>query len=383
MKTFVFVLQSVVAGLAAAFLVLLLRPELLQNPGTPGARAGGKTPAGGRLAESFAPAVQAAAPSVVNIFTSKRVTRRRNPMLEDPLFQRFFGDALSTPEKRLETSLGSGVIVSREGHVLTNHHVIESADEIEVYLRDGTALAAEVVGTDPETDIAVLSLPPGEYPAATTGDSKYLSIGDVVLAIGNPFGVGQTVTLGIVSATGRRQESLENLSRFIQTDAAVNPGNSGGALVNGRGHLVGINTAIVPSGGAQGISFAIPANVAMTVLRQIVDTGFVVRGWLGLEVQDVTRATAEELSLEEAGGVVIEKVLQGGPADRAGLAPGDVITHIDRTRVYDSFDARELITLMEPGTRTAIRALRNGRLQMFHARVSQRPRRMPAPERAP
>ncbi len=380
MKTLVFVLQSIVAGLAIAFLVLLARPEFLQNRGAADS-SGAASVISDRRADSFAPAVAAAAPAVVNIFTSKRVTQRRNPLFEDPLFQRFFGDALSTPEKRLQTSLGSGVIVSSSGYVLTNHHVIESADEIAVYLRDGTALQAEVLGSDPESDLAVLTLPRGSYPAITIGDAGRLAIGDVVLAIGNPFGVGQTVTQGIVSATGRRQAGLDTLTRFIQTDAAVNPGNSGGALVNTLGQLVGINTAIVPGGsGAAGISFAIPSNTAMTVLRQIVDTGIVVRGWLGLEVQDVTRSLAEDLGLAEAAGVIIEKVLQGGPADHAGLAPGDVITHIDRSRVYDSRDARELIAFMKPGVRTAIRVVREGRLRMYYARVSERPRRTPARE---
>ena len=377
-----FVLQSIVAGLAIAFLVLLIAPGFIDQSQQ------GTRPAApvysGQFPDSFSPAVQSAAPAVVNIFTRRRVTQRKNPMLEDPLFQRFFGEALSTPEKKLQTSLGSGVIVSAGGYILTNHHVIESADEIQVYLRDGTALMAQVVGSDPETDIAVLALPADRYPAITIGNSDALAIGDVVLAIGNPFGVGQTVTQGIVSATGRRQASLDNLARFIQTDAAVNPGNSGGALVDVHGHLVGINTAIVPSsGGAQGISFAVPSKAALTVLRQIVDTGIVVRGWLGIEVQDITRSASDELGLNGAGGVIIEKVMGGGPADHAGLIPGDVITHIDRNRVYDSRDAREIIAFMEPGTRTAIRVRRSGRLQMYYARVSERPRRMPPREPPP
>ncbi len=247
---------------------------------------------------SYHGAVQRATPSVVNIFTSKEMRSPRHPLLNDPIFRRFFGEQMPEDAQRA-SSLGSGVIVSSTGYVLTNHHVVEAADEIEVALHDGKKLLAKVVGNDPETDLAVLRVNADNLPAITFGSSDALKVGDVVLAIGNPFGVGQTVTGGIVSALGRTGLGINTFENFIQTDAAINPGNSGGALVDVGGNLVGINTAIFSrSGGSMGIGFAIPVSTAQMVLEQIVKSGSVTRGWIGVEVQEITAAVAESFRLQ-------------------------------------------------------------------------------------
>ncbi len=362
-RSLLFVLRAAIAGLALAYLFLLLRP------------ASGPTADGPRASpDSYAGAVAAAAPAVVNIFTSKYITQRPTPLLDDPLFRRFFGPALTGPEKRLETSLGSGVIVRADGHILTNHHVIESADEIAVTLHDGRQVQAHVVGSDPESDVAVLRLANASYPAIALADSERIAVGDVVLAIGNPYGVGQTVTQGIVSATGRNRVGINTFENFIQTDAAVNPGNSGGALVNARGELVGINTAIVShSGGSQGISFAIPARTAVQVMEQILETGQVRRGWLGIEVHDPPPALIDELGLNGSGAVIVERVLAGGPAHLAGVRAGDLISHILDAPVSDARTARDLIARVEPGTAIPIRLRRAGRALTVQVQVGQRP----------
>jgi serine protease DegS len=249
---------------------------------------------------SYATAVEAAAPAVVNIFTTKVVTQRVQPLFDDPLLQHFFGDRLAVPRKRLETSLGSGVVVSPQGYILTNHHVIVDADEILLAFPDGRTATATLVGSDPDTDLAILKVSLSGLPAITLGRSADLRVGDVVLAIGNPYGVGQTVTQGIVSAVGRTQLGINSIEDFIQTDAAINPGNSGGALVDAYGRLVGINTAIFSrSGGSQGIGFAIPVDLAKGVMRQIIETGHVTRRWLGIELQDMTPTLAESFGLTQ------------------------------------------------------------------------------------
>lgn len=329
----------------------------------------------GGIVVSYANAVNAAAPSVVNIYTAKSVPEGRSRLLDDPFFNKFFGgEAPDVPEKRLETSLGSGVIVSEQGFILTNNHVIEGADEIQVALRDGRTADATVVGVDPESDLAVLKLTATGLPAITMGDSVDLQIGDVVLAIGNPFGVGQTVTMGIVSATGRDRLGLSTFENFIQTDAAINPGNSGGALVNAFGHLVGINTAIFSrTGGSQGIGFAIPISLAKDVTKQLIEHGRVMRGWLGIEIQDVTPELAESFNLTKAEGAIVAGVLKNGPADQAGLKPGDVITGVNGTLVTDSKQTLKIIAATHPGESVKLEYIRRGKKESLLAQTTERP----------
>ncbi len=323
---------------------------------------------------SYSEAVEKAAPAVVNIYTAKTVTEDISPMLQDPLFRRFFGDKLPSPRKHTETSLGSGVIISEEGYILTNNHVIEKADEIQVALRDGRNALAQVVGTDPESDLAVLRIGLGKLPSITLGHSSTLKVGDVVLAIGNPFGVGQTVTMGIISATGRDRLGLSTFEDFIQTDAAINPGNSGGALINAFGHLVGINTAIFSqTGGSQGIGFAIPIDDAKDITAQIIKHGHVVRGWIGIEIQNMTPALAESFGLNDVRGVIVAGVLRNGPADRAGFRPGDIIIEIEGEAVFDSTSTVKRIAKAKPGTQVEITVLRNGRKHRLQVVTSQRP----------
>ena len=330
---------------------------------------------GGSVAVSYSKAVSTAAPSVVNIYTAKSVTDGKPKLLDDPFFNKFFGDEIpETPRKRLETSLGSGVIVSDQGYILTNNHVIEGADEIQVALRDGRTADVTVVGSDPESDLAVLKLVATGLPSITMGDSDDLQIGDVVLAIGNPFGVGQTVTMGIVSATGRDRLGLSTFENFIQTDAAINPGNSGGALVNAFGHLVGINTAIFSrTGGSQGIGFAIPISLAKDVTKQIIEHGRVVRGWLGVEIQDVTPELAESFNLSKPEGAIVAGVLKKGPADIAGLRPGDVITSVNGKAVADSKQTLKAISSAKPGDAVKLEFIRRGKNETLSAKAAERP----------
>ncbi len=362
--------QAITALLALAFVLAFLKPELI--PGlrapAPGPRVAGPV--------SYAEAVERAAPAVVNVYTAKLVRERPNPLLEDPFLRRFFGRLLPESRPRLQTSLGSGVIIDREGHILTNHHVIAGADEIEVALRDGRHASAKLVGSDPDTDLALLRIELPRLPVAVLGDSRRLRVGDVVLAIGNPFGVGQTVTLGIVSAVGRRGLGINTFEDFIQTDAAINPGNSGGALVDATGRLVGINSAIFSrSGGSLGIGFAIPTHIARAVAKELIAHGRVVRGWLGVEIQDLDPRLAESFGLRVAQGVVVAAVLRGGPADRAGLRPGDVILRIDGRPVRDARDALDRIAGRRPGERVVLEGLRDGAPARWEATVGERPAR--------
>jgi serine protease DegQ len=330
-----------------------------------------------RHVESFNDAVVRATPAVVNIFTSKEVPARRSPLLDDPLFRRFFGDQLGTEPQRA-FSLGSGVIVSPSGYILTNHHVVDSADEIEVALSDGKKMLAKVVGIDPETDLAVLRVNAKGLPAITFGRAETLHVGDAVLAIGNPFGVGQTVTSGIVSALGRSGLHINTFENFIQTDAAINPGNSGGALVDANGDLVGINTAIYSrSGGSMGIGFAIPVSTAKMVLDQIVKHGTVTRGWIGVEVQEITPAIAESFKLEEARGAIIAGVLRGGPADRAGVKPGDVLTAINGAPVSDPQVMLNLVAALRPGSLAHMQLRREAKTVEVDVTVGRRPKPQP------
>src|SRR5438128_2675849 len=376
--------QAATIAVAALFVVSTFRPEWLP------ARAGAQVPlsitqpssAGpmqvaartGPAPASYYDAVQRATPSVVNIFTSKEVRAPRHPLLNDPIFRRFFGDQLPDEAQRA-ASLGSGVIVSSSGYVLTNHHVVEAADEIEVALADGKRLLAKVVGSDPETDLAVLRLDAENLPAISFGTSETLRVGDVVLAIGNPFGVGQTVTSGIVSALGRTGLGINTFENFIQTDAPINPGNSGGALIDAAGNLVGINTAIFSrSGGSMGIGFAIPVSTAKMVLEQIVKSGSVTRGWIGVELQELTPPIAESLRLATARGALIGGVLRGGPADKAGVKPGDVVIEIQGRPVADSVGLLNLVAALAPGQPAKVKLKRQGQDVDANITVGRRPK---------
>jgi serine protease DegS len=379
-STLRFVLQMVVIGLALAFVLTTLWPqiggkslapvEILQSPGVPSSRQSGPA--------SYADAVDHAAPAVVNINTAQVVTVQPHPFFDDPVFRQFFGNGqeLIQPRKQVKTSLGSGVILSKEGYILTNNHVVREADAIQVSLRDGRRVEARVVGTDPETDLAVLKVDLDNLPTITLGNSEQLRIGDVVLAIGNPFGVGQTVTMGIVSATGRSKLGINTFENFIQTDAAINPGNSGGALVDAYGNLIGINTAIFSkSGGSQGIGFAIPMSLAKTVLADIIQHGRPLRGWLGIEAQPITPAIAKNLKLENTKGVIVSGVMRDGPSHKAGLQPGDVITAIDDKVINDASDALVAISSHRPGARVRLKIYREGKVLELTVTAIERPQK--------
>ena len=326
---------------------------------------------------SYSSAVKAAAPAVVNINTEKVITVGSHPFFSDPLFQQMFGNMIaegSENRKRVENSLGSGVIINSDGYVLTNNHVIQGADAIQVSLKDGRSSTATVIGTDPETDIALLKIDLENLPVISIGDSEQLEIGDVVLAIGNPFGVGQTVTMGIVSATGRTQLGINTFENFIQTDAAINPGNSGGALVDAYGRLIGINTAIFSrSGGSQGVGFAIPSKMAKNIMNQLIKHGRAVRGWLGFEGHALTPKLVESLELDTTEGIIITAIIRNSPAHKAGLEPGDIIAGIDDNKVKSGHDALAVITAKQPGEKVTLLIRRDGRQYSVIATTIARP----------
>jgi len=370
--------QTATIAVALLFVVSTFRPEWLPTRSAPGAVLQQSSPSAAQSStarvNSYYDAVQRATPSVVNIFTSKEIRSPKHPLLNDPIFRRFFGDQLPDEAQRA-ASLGSGVIVSSSGYVITNHHVVEAADEIEVALADGKKLLAKVVGNDPETDIAVLRVSAENLPAITFGSSDGLHVGDVVLAIGNPFGVGQTVTSGIISALGRTGLGINTFENFIQTDAAINPGNSGGALVDASGNLIGINTAIFSrSGGSMGIGFAIPVSTAKMVLEQIVKSGSVTRGWIGVEVQEITPPVAESFKLGSTRGALIAGVLRGGPADKAGVKPGDVLVEIGGKPVLDPAAMLNLVAALAPGSAAKVKLRRQGHDVDASVTVGRRPK---------
>ncbi|AJW43300.1 Do family serine endopeptidase [Ralstonia mannitolilytica] len=382
-RFWLFFAQAVTVVLAIWFVIATLKPEWLQR-GRVAVQSGSPIVAlkevapighGGTSSNSYAEAAKVAMPAVVNIFSSKNAPKRSNPQASaDPWFRFFFGDR--APEQRQEptASLGSGVIVSSEGYILTNHHVVDGADEIEVALTDGRKSNAKVVGSDPETDLAVLKINLPDLPAITLGRLENVRVGDVVLAIGNPFGVGQTVTMGIVSALGRSHLGINTFENFIQTDAAINPGNSGGALVDAEGNLVGINTAIYSrSGGSLGIGFAIPVSLAKQVMESIISTGSVVRGWIGVEPQDVTPEIAESFGLSRKDGALIAAVVQGGPADRAGLRPGDILTSVNGESILDTTALLNSIAQLKPGAEAKVTVSRKGRPVELTIIVGKRP----------
>lgn len=370
--------QAVTVSVAVLFVLNTLKPEWLRNATPAAVVAVLEAPAGGDrspAAGSYAPAAQQSMPAVVHIFTSKAGRSQRHPLFDDPLFRHFFGERPDSDPSQRESGLGSGVIVSPDGYVLTNNHVIETADSIEIALNDGRKFAAKLIGRDPETDLAVLRIDGnGALPAITFSGSDSLAVGDVVLAIGNPFGVGQTVTMGIVSALGRSQLGINTFENYIQTDAAINPGNSGGALVDSAGHLVGINTAIYSrSGGSLGIGFAIPVSIARSVLEQIVATGEVVRGWVGVEIQDLTPELAESFGYRDTVGALIAGVLRGSPADRAGVRPGDVLIALDGQSVRDPRAMLDMVAALPPGKSAVFRVRRGTEALDLRVDVGRRP----------
>ncbi len=371
--------QAVTISLAVLFVTATLRPDLVswsgRNTGIITVREAQDAPRGSSSHfSSLRGAAKKAMPAVVNVFTTKEIKVPRHPFMDDPLFRRFFGDQLDN-ETRQSSSLGSGVIVGTDGYILTNHHVIEAADEIEVAFADGRKSPAKIVGADPETDLAVLKADIKGTTPITFGNPTSLSVGDVVLAIGNPFGVGQTVTMGIVSALGRSHLGISTFENFIQTDAAINPGNSGGALVDVSGNLVGVNSAIYSrTGGSLGIGFAIPADLARQVMEQIVRTGSVTRGWIGVEVQDISPELADSFRLPDTKGTLIAGVLRGGPADRAGVRPGDILVGVEQKQVVDSTNMLNLIAALEPGKTATLKILRNREEMQVKVSVGKRPR---------
>lgn len=323
---------------------------------------------------TFQPAIKKAAPAVVNIYTTKTTALTQHFLLDDPLFRRFFGIQPPANRERMQSSLGSGVIVDQKGCILTNNHVINEADEIVVALYDGREIPAQVVGMDPETDLAILKIDTNDLPAIALGAKQPPQVGDIVLAIGNPFGVGQTITMGIVSATGRSGLQLSTYEDFIQTDAAINPGNSGGALINAYGELVGINTAIYSkSGGSQGIGFAIPTNIAQSVMEQIIARGAVVRGWLGIIPQAITKNLSNSFGVHYVEGVIIADVFNNGPAQQAGLLPGDILTHINGQPVEDLRRVMISIAAFQPGQVIELQLIRRGKPLAKEVVIGTRP----------
>ena len=323
---------------------------------------------------TMAPLLERTTPAVVNISVQSRAAVAENPLFRDPFFRRFF-DLPEQPQARRAISAGSGVIVdARRGYVLTNHHVVRSAERITVTLKDRREFQAELVGSDPATDVALLRIPGEALTALPFGDSEQLKVGDLVIAIGNPFGLGQTVTSGIVSALGRSGIENGNYEDFIQTDASINPGNSGGALINSKGELVGINTAILaPSGGNVGIGFAVPANMARSVMEQLLRFGQVRRGRIGVVIQDLEPAAAEALGLAADEGAMIARVEPGSPAERAGLRGGDVVLSVDGTPIQGSGELRNRIALVEADRSVRLEVLRNGRRSQIAVQVAPLP----------
>jgi serine protease DegQ len=379
--------QATTIGLALLFVVSTLRPEWLGRApavapatvapvlATKEAPPAVAPPQAGYA--SYSAAVAGAAPAVVNVYTTKEVQRRnQNP---DPIYRYFFGDPRGGPER--VASLGSGVVATPDGYILTNNHVVQAADVIAVALADGRQFDARLVGADPESDLAVLKVEATGLPVITFGRDDALKVGDVVLAIGNPFDVGQTVTMGIVSALGRSNLGINTFENFIQTDAAINQGNSGGALVDSNGHLVGINTAIFSrTGGSIGIGFAIPATLVRQVMNDLIRVGKVTRGYFGVEPEDITPDVAQMLKLERSDGVVLKGVQRASPAGRAGLEPGDVIVAINGEKVGNSRGMLNQIAQLPPGSSASVRVLRAGREVEVPVTVGERPTPLRRPE---
>ncbi len=374
--------QATTLALAALFVIQTLRPSLLPSSSKNGivtlyenASNNGSIPSVG-----FSAAAQKVMPAVVNIFTSSQVKVLPHPFMNDPRFRFFFGDQFEDNQPQQSSSLGSGVIVSPNGYILTNHHVIESADQIEVALSDGRKARARIIGSDPETDLAVIKIElANNLPAITFGHAEQSKVGDIVLAIGNPFGVGQTVTMGIVSALKRNHLGLNTFENFIQTDAAINPGNSGGALVDANGNLIGINSAIYsPNGGSLGIGFAIPASIAKSIMEQIIQNGAVTRGWIGIAVQEITPELAESFKLKDTQGVLIAEIVKDSPADQAGIKAGDILLTVAGQKLFDSSVMLDTISGLPPGKHVSLEIIRNQEKLTMSVKVGKRPRQKTA-----
>ena len=372
--------QTVTVLLAIWFVLITLKPEWLQRNQQWNAdlhvfeasSAVSSSPSVG----SLSPAAKKASPSVVSINTTSKVHPSDRP--KDPWFKYFFGEQDEADPQQM--GLGSGVIVSPEGYILTNNHVVEQADEITVVLNDGRRTKAKLVGTDPETDLAVLKIKLDNLPVMVMSNSDRTQVGDIVLAIGNPFGVGQTVTSGIVSALGRNQLGINTFENFIQTDAAINPGNSGGALVDVQGNLLGINTAIYSrSGGSMGIGFAIPVSTARQVLEGIVKEGQVVRGWIGVEPTEITTDLAKTFNVQRDKGVIITGVLQTGPAFKAGVRPGDVMLAVEDHPVQTVSELLAQVSALKPGEQARVKVLRKSEELVLNVTPAQRPKVKSAP----
>jgi len=373
--------QAVTLTLAVLFVVSLVKPDWLAwraqvvevREAVPGSALPVQpvTSGPGGRPFSFSDAARKAIPSVVNISATRQV-RRRNPLIDDPAFQRFFGERFNLPPET-QLSLGSGVIVSREGYILTNDHVVEGVSDIQVTLHDGRTVIGKTVGTDPDTDLAVVRISAQGLTPITFGQSDQAKVGDVVLAIGDPFSVGQTVTMGIVSAVGREIGAASPFGSFIQTDAAINPGNSGGALVDTAGNLIGINTLIFSrSGGYQGIGFAIPVSLAKRVMEQIIETGTVTRGWFGVDVADIQPELAESLGLKSTRGAIVGAIERGSPAEKSGLRLGDVIFQINNRAVPDVSTALNAIAEIPPGKTVPVKVLRRNQELTIEVTVGKR-----------
>jgi Do/DeqQ family serine protease len=388
-KSWLLFSQTVTVALALLFVVATLKPHWLPGHGEPAAAIPAapvpaipappeSRTAAEAAASGYSLAARRAAPAVVSITASKAPPR--HPRSEDPVFRFFFGER--QPQEERQVGLGSGVIVSADGYLLTNNHVIEGADDIEVTLSDGRNAAARLIGADPDSDVAVLQIALERLPVIAFGDVDHAQVGDIVLAIGNPFGVGQTVTSGIISALGRTQLGINTFENFIQTDAAINPGNSGGALVDSNGRLLGINTAIYSrSGGNLGIGFAIPVSTARQIMDSLIREGQVTRGWIGVEPRDLTPEIAQTLKLPIEQGVLITGVLRDGPASQGGLRPGDVIVAVAGARVANSSQLLNAVAALKPHSRAVIDVQRGSQPLRLEVSVARRPPAQHQPER--
>ena len=382
-KTWLIFSQAVTVAVAVLFVVSTLKPEWVRRgsePAVPSIVSINSSPAqplpvalAGGAVTSYSAAARRASPAVVSITASKAPPR--NARSEDPVFKYFFGDRPRNERSEPQVGLGSGVIVSAEGYLLTNNHVVDGADDIEVMLTDGRQARARLVGTDPDTDVAVLKIELDKLPTISFGDAEKLQVGDVVLAIGNPFDVGQTVTSGIVSALGRNRLGINTFENFIQTDAAINPGNSGGALVDAAGNLLGINTAIYSrTGGSLGIGFAIPVTTARQVMEALIKDGRVTRGYIGIQQRDLTPDIAQTLNLPVKQGVLVTGVVQSGPASAGGLRPGDVVVTIGGAPVVNSYQLLTAVASLKPKAVAQIGVQRGGKALSVDVTIGQRPK---------
>ncbi|MDG1096962.1 MAG: Do family serine endopeptidase [Methylophilaceae bacterium] len=374
-NTWLIFAQTVTICLGILFMLQTFKLDLLKFNQKPIVIQQATSEESAKPASTYSGAAKKAMPAVVNIFTSSKSINPHQQFMDDPLFRHFFGDQEEDEQEApSDNSLGSGVIVSQDGLILTNNHVIASADAIEVALADGRKLSATLVGADPESDLALLQVDAKNLPSITFASSDKLEVGDVVLAIGNPFGVGQTVTQGIVSALGRNHLGINTYENFIQTDASINPGNSGGALIDAAGNLVGINSAIYSrNGGSMGIGFAIPISIAKQVIEQITKEGAVTRGWVGVEAQNLTPELAESFGLSSASGALVAGVLTNSPADRAGLKAGDILVAINDKPVLNSATMLNLIAVLEPNKNAMLKIVRAQKKMDIKILIGKRP----------